>query len=48
MEIFVWICVIFRIEKSNDDVVLEVVNDILRLFSVSIEDYIDVREFYGG
>lgn len=35
-------------EKSNDDVVLEVANDILRLLPVSIEDYTDVRESHGG
>lgn len=35
-------------EKSNDDVVLEVANDILRLLPVSIEDFTDVRESHGG
>lgn len=35
-------------EKSNDDVVLEVANDILKLLPVSIEDYTDVRESHGG
>lgn len=48
MEILAWICAIFRTEKSNDDVVLEVANDILRLLPVSIEDYTDVRESHGG
>jgi hypothetical protein len=43
------VCIDFyRTEKSNDDVVLEVANDILKLLPVSIEDFTDTKDSHTG